>query len=153
MFVKVEQDYDAMSLRGAQVVAEVVRQKPNAVLGLATGSTPEGLYRCLIRIAKEENIDFSQVTTFNLDEYEGLPAGHPQSYHAFMWKHLFEGLGLREEQTNLLSGIASDLARQKLNRHRAFKPGVLGFVDGAHATFTEFFENLVVEYSFADHSL
>ena len=112
MFVKVENDYESMSLRGAEIVADVVRRKPNAVLGLATGSTPEGLYKCLIDIVRNENLDVSQVTTFNLDEYEGLPAGHPQSYHAFMWEHLFEGLGLREEQTNLLSGIASDLANE-----------------------------------------
>ena len=112
MFVKVEKDYAEMSQRGAEILADVVRQKPNAVLGLATGSTPEGLYKCLIDIARKENLDFSQVTTFNLDEYEGLPAGHPQSYHAFMWEHLFEGLGLREEQTHLLSGIAGDLANE-----------------------------------------
>jgi glucosamine-6-phosphate deaminase len=79
MFVKVENDYDAMSQRGAEIVAEVIRQKPNAVLGLATGSTPEGLYKCLIDLVRRENLDVSQLTTFNLDEYEGLPSGHPQS--------------------------------------------------------------------------
>lgn len=71
MFVKVERDFDAMSERAAQVVAEAVRRKPNAVLGLATGSTPTGMYGALIRIAKEEGLDFSRVTTFNLDEIEG----------------------------------------------------------------------------------
>ncbi|MBP85432.1 MAG: hypothetical protein CMJ64_01750 [Planctomycetaceae bacterium] len=74
MSVKVEEDYEAMSQRGAEIVAEVVRQKPNAILGLATGATPEDLYKCLTDIARKENLDFSQVTTFNLDEYEGLPA-------------------------------------------------------------------------------
>jgi glucosamine-6-phosphate deaminase len=108
MFVKVENDYQAMSERAAQIVAEVVRNKPDAVLGLATGSTPVGLYRALIQIARDEGLDFSQVTTFNLDEYVGLPAAHPQSYHAFMWENLFTELGLQEEQTNLLDGMASD---------------------------------------------
>ncbi len=143
MFVKVERDYDAMSERGAQIVAEVVRRKPNAVLGLATGSTPEGLYRCLIDIARKEKLDFSRVTTFNLDEYEGLPAGHPQSYHAFMWDRLFEGLGLREEQTNLLSGIANDLSaecvafEQKIREAGGIDIQVLGIGGDAHIAFCE----------------
>ena len=143
MFVKVERDYDAMSQRGAQIVAEVVRQKPNAVLGLATGSTPEGLYSCLIRIAREQKLDFSQVTTFNLDEYEGLPAGHPQSYKAFMWQHLFEGLGLREEQTNLLDGMASDPAaecvefEQRIRRAGGIDIQVLGIGGDGHIAFCE----------------
>ena len=146
MFVKVERDYEAMSERGAQIVAEVVRQKPNAVLGLATGSTPEGLYRCLIEIARREAIDFSQVTTFNLDEYEDLPANHPQSYHTFMWENLFTGLGLREEQTNLLSGIApvgSDAAtecvqyEQKIRRAGGIDIQVLGIGGDGHIAFCE----------------
>ena len=143
MFVKVEQDYAAMSERGARIVAEVVRQKPHAVLGLATGSTPEGLYRCLIQIAREQNLDFSQVTTFNLDEYEGLPAGHPQSYHAFMNEHLFEGLGLRKEQTNLLSGMASDLAaecvrfEEKIRQAGGIDIQILGIGGDGHIAFCE----------------
>ena len=143
MFVKVEKDYEQMSRRGAEIVAEVVRQKPNAVLGLATGSTPEGLYKCLIEIVRKEKLDFSHVTTFNLDEYEGLPAGHPQSYHAFMWEHLFEGLGLREEQTNLLSGIASDLATECVEYEERIRHAggidiqVLGIGGDGHIAFCE----------------
>ncbi len=143
MFVKVENDYDAMSQRGAEIVAEVIRQKPDAVLGLATGATPEGLYKCLIDLVRKENLDVSQVTTFNLDEYEGLPAGHPQSYHAFMWEHLFRGLGLREEQTNLLSGIAGDLAaecveyEEKIRRAGGIDIQVLGIGGDGHIAFCE----------------
>ena len=143
MFVKVEKDYEAMSQRGAEIVAEVVRQKPNAVLGLATGSTPEGLYKCLIDIARKEQLDFSQVTTFNLDEYEGLPAGHPQSYHAFMWEHLFDGLGLRPEQTNLLSGMAGDLAgecveyEERIRQAGGIDIQVLGIGSDGHIAFCE----------------
>jgi len=143
MFVKVEKDYEAMSQLGAEIVADVVRRKPNAVLGLATGSTPEGLYKCLIDIARKEKLDFSQVTTFNLDEYEGLPAGHPQSYHAFMWEHLFEGLGLREEQTNLLSGITGDSAREcveyeeKIRQAGGIDIQVLGIGGDGHIAFCE----------------
>jgi glucosamine-6-phosphate deaminase len=143
MFVKVERDVDAMSVRAAQVVADVVRQKPNAVLGLATGSTPTGMYRALIQIAREENLDFSQVTTFNLDEYEGLPAAHPESYHAFMWENLFEGLGLREEQTNLLNGMAGDLAaecfeyEQRIREAGGIDIQVLGIGGDGHIAFCE----------------
>lgn len=143
MFVKVEKDYDAMSDAGARIVAEVVRQKPNAVLGLATGGTPEGLYARLIEIARDESIDFSQVTTFNLDEYEGLPAAHPQSYHAFMWHHLFEGLGLREEQTNLLDGMAKDGAAEcaeyedRIRAAGGIDLQVLGIGGDGHIAFCE----------------
>jgi glucosamine-6-phosphate deaminase len=143
MYVKVERDVEAMSERAARVVADVVRQKPNAVLGLATGSTPTGLYRHLIQIARAEELDFSQVTTFNLDEYEGLPAGHPQSYHAFMWENLFEGLGLRKQQTHLLSGIASDLAaecvtyEEQIRRAGGIDIQVLGIGSDGHIAFCE----------------
>jgi len=143
MFVKVERDYASMSQRGARIVAEVVRQKPNAVLGLATGSTPEGLYAELIRIAKDEAIDFSEVTTFNLDEYEGLPAAHPQSYSTFMWENLFTELGLREEQTNLLSGMATDPAmecveyEQRIREAGGIDIQVLGIGADGHIAFCE----------------
>ena len=90
MEIIISSDYDQMSKAAAQVVAEVVNNKPNAVLGLATGSTPLGLYAELIRMHKEEGLSFSQVTTFNLDEYVGLPADHDQSYHYFMHDNLFK---------------------------------------------------------------
>lgn len=143
MFVKVERDYEALSERAARVVAEVVRRKPNAVLGLATGSTPEAMYRHLVRIARAESLDFSQVTTFNLDEYEGLPAAHPQSYNAFMWHHLFEGLGLQPEQTNLLSGMASDPAAECVEFEARIRAAggidiqVLGIGGDGHLAFCE----------------
>lgn len=143
MFVKVERDYETMSMRAAEIVADVVRQKPNAVLGLATGSTPVGLYRHLIRIAKDENLDVSQITTFNLDEYEGLPASHPQSYHAFMCENLFNELGLDKEQTNLLDGMASDLAEECARyEERIWEAGgidiqILGIGADGHIAFCE----------------
>jgi glucosamine-6-phosphate deaminase len=143
MFVTVERDYEATSQRAAEIVAEVVRCKPNAVLGLATGSTPVGMYQQLIRIAKEQNLDCSQVTTFNLDEYVGLPAAHPQSYHAFMWENLFDGLGLKEEQTNLLDGMAEDLAEEcsrfeeKIWQAGGIDIQVLGIGADGHIAFCE----------------
>jgi len=143
MFVKVEKDYDALSERAARIVADLVRKKPNAVLGLATGSTPEGLYRCLIRIAREERIDFSRVTTFNLDEYEGLPVAHPESYHSFMQRNLFDGLGLTEAQTNLLDGLSDDPTaecaeyEERIRRAGGIDLQVLGIGGDGHIAFCE----------------
>jgi glucosamine-6-phosphate deaminase len=143
MFVKIESDYDALSERAARIVAELVRRKPNAVLGLATGSTPEGLYAHLIRIARDEKLDFSRVTTFNLDEYEGLPATHPQSYHAFMQQHLFEGLGLASDQTHLLSGMSANHAAEcaeyetKIRRAGGIDLQILGIGGDGHIAFCE----------------
>ena len=87
-------DPAAVSRRAADFVAALVRRKPNCVLGLATGSSPLGLYRELIRRHREEGLDFSQVTTFNLDKYVGLTSVHPQSYRQFMQVNLFDHLNI-----------------------------------------------------------
>ena len=79
MLVIIKNNYEEMSLEAAKIVADSIRKKPDLVLGLATGSTPLGLYKELIRLHKEEGLDFSKVTTFNLDEYVGLPPSHDQS--------------------------------------------------------------------------
>src|ERR1043166_10050873 len=89
MEVIIQRSYQPKTKAAAQIVVEVLNTKPNAVLGVATGSTPLGLYQELVRLHKEEQLDFSRVTTFNLDEYVGLPANHPQSYHYFMHEHFF----------------------------------------------------------------
>lgn len=87
------------------MIAEVVRAKPDCVLGLATGSTPIGIYKRLI----EMGLDFSRVKTFNLDEYVGLPADHPQSYRHFMEENLFKHINIRPENVNFLNGMAPDV--------------------------------------------
>jgi len=94
MEIIVRETYEQMSRAAAEVVAETVNSKPNAVLGMATGSTPLGLYKELVRMHKDEGLDFSQVTTFNLDEYVGLPATHDQSYHYFMHENLFKHINV-----------------------------------------------------------
>src|SRR2546428_8676968 len=78
MEVVIKRDYDQMSKAAAQLVVDVLNTKPNAVLGMATGSTPLGLYQELVRLHQAGQVDFSRVTTFNLDEYVGLPANHPE---------------------------------------------------------------------------
>ncbi|MGE3804628.1 MAG: glucosamine-6-phosphate deaminase [Gemmataceae bacterium] len=143
MRVIIERDYDSMSRRAASIVAELIRRQPDAVLGLATGSTPIGLYRELIRLHREEKLDFARLTTFNLDEYEGLPAGHPQSYHHFMKDHLFAHVNLKSKRTHLLDGLARDAARAcAAYERRILKAGgidlqLLGIGGDGHIGFNE----------------
>lgn len=89
----------------ARLIAKHIRSKPDAVLGLATGSTPLSLYHALIGM----KLDWSRVTTFNLDEYIGLPRGHPQSYHGFMWENLFRHTNIKAEKVNIPDGNAADI--------------------------------------------
>lgn len=84
---------EAADLVAAEVLT-ALRRKPDLVLGLATGSTPIGVYERLVRARRDQGIDFTRVRTFNLDEYIGLPADHPQSYRAFMAQHLFAAAGI-----------------------------------------------------------
>src|SRR4028119_599180 len=82
--VQIRSDYLTLCAEVAQIITELVRRKPNAVLGLATGSSPIGVYDELIRLHREEGLDFSQVTIFNLDEYFPMSPDDPQSYYYFM---------------------------------------------------------------------
>jgi len=108
MEVIIQRNYEQMSKSAAQVVVEVLNTKPNAVLGMATGSTPLGLYQELVRLHKEEQLDFSRVTTFNLDEYVGLPVNHPQSYHYFMHEHFFQHVNIPRHNINIPSGTTGN---------------------------------------------
>ena len=106
--VVIKRDYDQMSKTAAQLVVDVLNTKPNAVLGMATGSTPLGLYQELVRLYQAGQVDFSRVTTFNLDEYVGLPATHPQSYHYFMHEHFFQHVNIPQHNINIPSGTTSN---------------------------------------------
>jgi glucosamine-6-phosphate deaminase len=90
MEVIISENYESMSRLGADIIRQQLLHKPNSVLGLATGSTPVGTYKELVRLHREEGLDFSQVVTFNLDEYLGLPPSHQQSYRYFMDQNLFK---------------------------------------------------------------
>src|SRR5256884_9573782 len=102
-----------MSRVAARIVAEVLNTKPNAVLGMATGSTPLGLYQELVRLHKEEQLDFARVTTFNLDEYVGLTASHRQSYHYFMHEHFFQHVNIPRQNINIPSGTTSNRSEER----------------------------------------
>ena len=106
MRVIVEKSADQVSRRAAAFIAEQMRRKPQSVLGLATGGTPLGTYRELIRQHQEEGLDFSEVITFNLDEYVGLSPSHPQSYRFFMEENLFQHVNVIHARTHVPDGRA-----------------------------------------------
>ena len=109
MEVIIVKNYDELSLKAASIIKGVVLSKNNAVLGLATGSTPIGTYKNLIKWHKEEGIDFSKVTTINLDEYVGLPITHHESYRYFMNDNLFNHINIDKNNTYVPNGLASDI--------------------------------------------
>lgn len=94
-----------VAVMGAQLVAEQIRKHPFSILGLATGSTLEEVYHLLC----QEELDFSKITTFNLDEYVGLTAKDPGSYAFYMKKNLFSKVNLKKEHCHLLNGTAADI--------------------------------------------
>jgi glucosamine-6-phosphate deaminase len=98
-------NYEEMSRAAADLVLAQIKEKPNAVLGLATGSTPVGMYKLLT----EANVDFGKITTVNLDEYCGLPPEHLQSYRYFMNEKLFVHINVNRENTHVPNGMASNL--------------------------------------------
>jgi glucosamine-6-phosphate deaminase len=108
MIVINAKDYDEMSRKAAHFIAAQVLLKPNCVLGLATGSTPIGTYRELIRFHQEEGLSFRQVCTVNLDEYYGLPASHEQSYRRFMQESLFDHIDILPDNTYVPDGLTRD---------------------------------------------
>lgn len=112
MRIIVVQDAEEVGRRGAQFVAEHLRRHPRTVLGMATGQTTVPFYRELVRLHREEGLDFSRATTFNLDEYYGLAPDDPRSYHRFMREHLFRHVNLDPARTHLPDGTARDAAAE-----------------------------------------
>ncbi|MCQ2517542.1 MAG: glucosamine-6-phosphate deaminase [Lachnospiraceae bacterium] len=101
-------DYDELSRRAAGIIAAQVIQKPDCVLGLATGSTPIGTYKELVAAYERGDLDFSGITTVNLDEYKGLPKENDQSYYYFMNDNLFSHVNIDKSRTNLPDGTEPD---------------------------------------------
>ena len=101
-------DYEDMSKKAANIIASQVVLKPDCVLGLATGSTPIGAYKILVEKYEQGDLDFSQVTTVNLDEYKGLPRENDQSYYYFMHDNLFDHVNVKPENTHLPDGTKED---------------------------------------------
>ena len=110
----IQPNYDLMSQWAANyVVSKINAAKPTGskpfILGLPTGSSPFGMYKCLVELNKKKVVSFENVVTFNMDEYVGLPKEHPESYHSFMWNNFFSHIDIKPENVNILNGNASDL--------------------------------------------
>ena len=143
MEVIITRDYNEMSLKAAAIIAEQIKKKPDTVLGLATGSTPIGTYKELIRLHKEEGLDFSKVTTFNLDEYLGLSSLHKESYNYFMWKNLFKHININHENVYIPKGDVQDAEdfchwyEEKIKEFGGIDLQLLGIGSDGHIAFNE----------------
>ncbi len=105
-------DYKDMSRKAANIISAQIILKPDCVLGLATGSTPIGLYEQLVEWYKKGDLDFSRISTVNLDEYKGLNRENDQSYYYFMHDHLFNHVNVRPECTNVPNGMEPDSEKE-----------------------------------------
>lgn len=143
MKILVVKNYDEMSKVAAKELAEVISKKPEATLGLATGGTPVGMYKELIDMHKNNSLDFSKVTTVNLDEYVGLSGEHDQSYRYFMDSNLFNHVNIRKEYTYVPNGLAEDMLKECVNYDKRIEElggidvQVLGIGSNGHIGFNE----------------
>lgn len=133
-------DYDEMSERAAAMIVDQINHKPHSTLGLATGSTPEGLYRRLIEKNKQSKVSFKDVTTFNLDEYIGLSEEDKNSYRYFMYSHFFEHIDIKRDNVHIPNGLAADLEKECKNYEAKIKKidiQILGLGLNGHIGFNE----------------
>ena len=142
MIVIQAKDYDEMSLKAYESMKIVLTEKPEAVLGLATGSTPIGLYKCMIADYKAGAVSYKNMTSINLDEYVGLPVTHPESYRSFMNRNLFDHIDIKPENTHVPDGLAEDL-QKAADEYTAFAAAhpidvqILGIGANGHIGFNE----------------
>lgn len=143
MKLVVEQDYEKVSKKAAQIIRDNINKNPNIVLGFATGSTPIGTYKELIRMHKEEGLDFSNVVTFNLDEYYGLDPKNNQSYHYFMYENLFKHINVKEENIHIPDGNVKDVEEfcreyeKEIENYGGIDLQLLGIGQNGHIGFNE----------------
>ncbi|MBR3459126.1 MAG: glucosamine-6-phosphate deaminase, partial [Selenomonadaceae bacterium] len=112
MRLVITDSYEQMGLEAANIVAGQIYLKPGSVLGLATGSTPVSMYERLVAVHRTVGLDFSEVTTFNLDEYIGMSPENPQSYHYFMQENFFRHINIKPENVFLPDGMAEDMVAE-----------------------------------------
>jgi len=148
--------YEELSAYSAELVAGVVRQKEDAVLGLATGSSPMGLYEELIKLYDDGNLDFSKVKSINLDEYVGLDGTHNQSYRYFMDLNLFNHINIDKNNTHVPNGVAEDLQKgaeeydELIDSMGGIDVQILGIGPNGHIGFNEPAEQLNLNTHVAD---
>lgn len=136
-------DYEQMSRVAANILSAQVIMKPKCVLGLATGSTPIGTYDQLIKWYEKGDIDFSEVTTINLDEYKGLSPENDQSYRYFMNTHLFDHINIDKNKTYVPNGLEPDSGKacsqynQIIQKYGGIDLQLLGLGNNGHIGFNE----------------
>jgi glucosamine-6-phosphate deaminase len=136
-------DYEELSKKAANILASQITLKPNSVLGLATGSTPVGAYRELVRIYKEGDINFNEIVTFNLDEYYGLDKENSQSYYYFMMENLFGHVNINKSNIHIPDGRAKDIDKECIDYENRIKQAggidlqLLGIGRNGHIGFNE----------------
>ena len=142
MKVIIVENYEEMSVKAAEILTDIVKKNPKAVLGLATGSSPIGTYQNMAKDHRENGTSYKEVVSVNLDEYVGLTADHDQSYAYFMYENLFKNIDIDLKNTNLPSGSASDL-QAECDRYNALLANyqqdvqVLGLGSNGHIGFNE----------------
>ncbi len=153
MRVIIKSDYSSMSKWAARYIADKIKafaptsERP-FVLGLPTGSTPLGVYAELIKLYQNGEISFANVVTFNMDEYVGLSADHPQSYHYFMQENFFKHIDINPQNVHILNGMAPDTERECAEFEQAIASvgGIHLFLGGlgedGHIAFNEPFSSL-----------
>lgn len=136
-------DYEEMSEKASSCIIDRIKNLSSPVLGLATGSTPEGLYKHLIKKYYQEKVSFIHVTTFNLDEYIGLENTDRNSYHYYMNEKLFKHIDIPEGNTNVPNGMARDLEKEShdyeelIRNHNYIDVQILGLGENGHIGFNE----------------
>lgn len=143
MRILIEKNYEEMSRRAAQILASQVTMHPSSVLGLATGSTPVGMYKRLVEMHSGGELSFRDVSSFNLDEYIGLDGRNPQSYRAFMENNLFSHIDMDQDRIHIPSGMTPDVESECLNYEKNIESlggidlQVLGIGHNGHIGFNE----------------
>lgn len=141
-------NYNEMSATAADMVADEIKTNPKCILGLATGSTPVGMYEKLARMNANGILDFSQIRTFNLDEYYPIAADNPQSYHGFMNENFFSHINIKPENTHILDGMCADPEAEcerfenEIQLSGGIDLQILGIGRNGHIGFNEPSENL-----------
>jgi len=141
--IYIEKDYSQLSKRAARIIADEINEKPDIVLGLATGSTPIGTYNELVRMHREEGLDFSQVITFNLDEYYGIAPSNKQSYHYYMQHHLFDHINISSENVHIPDGKTKEVEEyclmydEEIKKYGGIDFQLLGVGENGHIGFNE----------------
>ncbi|MBP7236580.1 MAG: glucosamine-6-phosphate deaminase [Petrotogaceae bacterium] len=143
MKILVCKDYEELSLKSAEIIVNQINQKKDSVLGLATGGTPVGMYKELVKSYREGKVDFGKVITFNLDEYYGVDHENINSYHYYMNTNFFDHVNVERKNINIPNGMSKDIEKEcreydeKIQNMGGIDLQVLGVGLNGHIGFNE----------------